>query len=173
MCKWSTKSDKRKVCLVNAMLSLTKIVIFAKQMSANFLFYFFIFASIVLAIALNLTSILWSIILKFFINFLMFIIILNIAFFLLSNLRLCLKRFDIYDWSSSLNFFMHMLCFWRKIKFGTFVSLFIKLKKFELRLIRKLDLGWTMKTDLFLNLFMIRQRLNELFENTSNIFKFF
>ena len=154
------------------MLFLTKVVIFAKQMFANSLSCFFILASTVLAITSNLTSISWSIILRFFINSFMPTIVLNIAFFLLSNLRSCLRRLDVHDWSLNLDFFMRMSCFRRKVALATFVSFFVELKKFGLKLIRELDLGWTIKTDLFLNLFMIRRRLSELFENTSNIFKF-
>ena len=169
----STKFDKTRICLINKVLFLTKVVIFAKQMFANFLFYFFIFASVAFAIILNLILISWSIILKFLISFFMFIIVLNIAFFLLSNLRSCLKRLDVHDWSSNLNFFIHMSCFRRKVAFATFISFFVKLKKFGLRLIRELNLDWIIKTDLLLSLFMIRRRLNELFENISNIFEFF
>ena len=137
MCRWSTKFNKKKVCLVSAMLFLTKVVIFVKQMFANFLFYFFIFASIVFAMISNLTLILWLIILRYFIDSFMFIIVLNIASFLLLNLRSCLKYFAVHDWSLNLNFLMRMSYFRRKIVFATFVSFFVKLKKFELKLIHE------------------------------------
>ena len=73
----------------------------------------------------------------------------------------------------NLNFFMYMSCFQRRIVFATFMSFFVELKKFELKLIHELDFDWIIKTDLFLNVFMIRRRLSELFKNTSYILKFF
>ena len=102
----------------------------------------------------------------------MLIIVLNIAFFLLSNLRSCLKHFNVHNWWLNLNFFMRMSCFRRKIAFATFVLLFVELKKFKLRLIHKLNLDEIIKTNLLFNMFMIRQRLNELFENTLYILEF-